>query len=296
MLVRATSSASPAQLRELIAESRARVCLMSQLAPDPDAVLEAPEYLAIWAGGPAAVSINGVWRGISGDRLMVAAPGMRVQLRADPATRSPVSIVSLPGARIRACLEELTDVSHRFRRLAGHPEPLAGISGRILWQDSGIGPVLADLEQAAALGMKDSVWMNRQTRLLLERLLFMAARSGTVRPGQRPSRRELLRERLERVKVLIETRYAEPINLDAMAETACVSRYHFLREFRRAYGETPYRLLVNRRLQAARDLLVSEDISVQEISRRVGFSSPDGFYRAFRRRFQASPSAFRGAV
>jgi AraC-like DNA-binding protein len=296
MLVRATSSASSAQLREWTAESRSRVCLLSQLAPDPEAVLEAPEYVVIWAGGPAAVSVNGVWRGVSGDRLMIARPGNRVQLRVDPAARGPVCVVSVPRSRIRACLEDLHDVSHRFRRLADNPEPLAGISGRILWQDSGIGPVLAGLEQAAALGMKDPGWMNRQTRLLLERLLFMAARAGTSRPGQRPSRRELLRERLERVKVLIDTRYAEPINLAAMAETACVSRYHFLREFRRAYGETPYRLLLNRRLQAARDLLVSRDLSVQEISQRVGFSSADGFYRAFRRRYRASPSAFRGTV
>jgi AraC family transcriptional regulator len=98
---------------------------------------------------------------------------------------------------------------------------------------------------------------------------FSNAKQDRLRPGQRPSRRRLPRERLERVKVLIDTRCAEPIYLDAMAETACVSGDHFLRAFRRACGQTPYRVLVNRRLQAARGLLVSENLSVQEISQRV---------------------------
>ena len=80
MLVRATGSASPAQLRELITASRSRVCLMSQRAPDPDAILEASGYLVVWAGGPAAVSFNGVWRGVSADRLMIAGHRHRQML------------------------------------------------------------------------------------------------------------------------------------------------------------------------------------------------------------------------
>jgi len=293
MLVRATSSASSSQLQELAIESRVRDCLLSQEAPDPEAMIESPGCLVVWSSGPAGIGINGVWRALSGDRLVVANAGTRVQLRVDPAGGGRITLVTMPKSRVSGCLEDLGAVSRRFRLLAGSDQPLASIAGRILWQDSGIGPVLSDLDQAAALGMKDSVWMTREIRLLAERLLFMASRNGG-RPGRRPSRRDLLRERLERVKVLIDTRYPEAINLDAMAQTACVSRYHFLREFRRAYGETPYRLLVNRRLNAARELLQAEDLSVQEISRRVGFASADGFYRAFRRRYQASPSAFRG--
>ncbi len=294
MLVRATSSASSSQLQELSIESRVRDCLLSQEAPDPKAIIESPGCLVVWSSGAAGVGINGVWRALSGDRLVVANAGTRVQLRVDPTGGGRITLVTMPVSRVSDCLEDLGTVSRRFRLLAGSDQPLASIAGRILWQDSGIGPVLSDLEQAAALGMKDAVWMTREIRLLAERLLFMAARNGGKRPGRRPSRRDLLRERLERVKVLIDTRYPEAINLDAMAQTACVSRYHFLREFRRAYGQTPYRLLVNRRLNAARELLEAEDLSVQEISRRVGFASADGFYRAFRRRYQASPSAFRG--
>lgn len=294
MLVRATNSATRTQLAELAAEGARRAFLLSQQAPDPEAVLRSPGCLAVWSNGAAAVAVNGVWRTLSPDRFVVAGAGRRLRLRADPASRGRVFVANLPASVIDGCLEDLGAVSPRFRILAGREDPVAGISGRLLWQDSAVGPVLTALNQAATLGMRDHQWMDRQVRLLAERLLYLALRSGGASPGRRPSRRDLLRERLERVRELIETRYPEPINLDSMAETACVSRYHFLREFRRAYGETPYRLLVNRRLQAARELLEDERLSVQEISRRVGFASPDGFYRAFRRRFRASPSAFRG--
>lgn len=161
--------------------------------------------------------------------------------------------------------------------------------------------LLNDLDQAASLGLQDTGWLLRHVRLVWERLIFSCSMSDTkrrkrpARAGQSPGRGRLSR-RLAKVKQMMEEHYDRSINLDEMAASACVSRYHFLREFRKNFGKTPYQLLLNIRLDAARRMLESETTSVNEISRKVGFSSPDGFYRAFRKRFRRSPSEYRTAA
>jgi AraC-like DNA-binding protein len=163
--------------------------------------------------------------------------------------------------------------------------------------DSLVG-LLGDLDQAAALGLRDPAWLRRHVKLVWERLIFSrillrhARRAAAARPRPSP-RRAGLEQRLRRVRRLLETDYQRPLDLAEMAAQACVSRYHFLREFRKAFGQTPYQQLIEIRLRAARRLLRSGDLPVQEVSRRVGFSSTDGFYRAFRRRYDRSPSSFR---
>ena len=154
--------------------------------------------------------------------------------------------------------------------------------------------LLQDLDQAALLGLQDTGWLLRHVRLVWERLVFSRILESKRRP-QRPagSRRvgnhSVLKKRLKKVRHMLQEQYDQPINLREMAASACVSRYHFLREFRKNYGKTPYQLLLKIRLDAARQMIERESTPISEISRRAGFSSPDGFYRAFRKRFHRSP-------
>ena len=67
--------------------------------------------------------------------------------------------------------------------------------------------------------------------------------------------------------------YAEPLSLEFVAQQAGYSRFHFLRAFRKAYGETPRAYLTRRRIERARDLLRSANLTVTEICHMVGFSS-----------------------
>ena len=104
--------------------------------------------------------------------------------------------------------------------------------------------------------------------------------------------------RLKRVKRLLEDEYHRPLDLAEMAALTCVSRYHFLREFRKAYGRTPYQLLLDIRLTAAQRMLKTGDLPVKEISRQVGLRArtdsiaPSGaVIVALRRRFAARPEA-----
>ena len=101
------------------------------------------------------------------------------------------------------------------------------------------------------------------------------------------------RERLERVRGLIDRHFNARLDLERMAREACLSRYHFLRSFKEQFGETPHRYLTRRRLERARELLRSGDHSVTEVCFEVGFESLGSFSSLFRRTTGESPDRYR---
>jgi transcriptional regulator GlxA family with amidase domain len=100
-------------------------------------------------------------------------------------------------------------------------------------------------------------------------------------------------ERLRRARVRMAADAGTALDLAAMAETACFSKFHFLRLFRQAYGETPARYLSQLRLERARTLLETTDRSVSEICLAVGFESLPSFSCAFRKHTGNSPLRYR---
>src|SRR5215468_6259604 len=98
---------------------------------------------------------------------------------------------------------------------------------------------------------------------------------------------------LLKAKDLADARYAEALDVDDMAAAAGLSRAHFSREFRRAFGESPHGYLLTRRLERAAALLRNTDRSVTEICMSVGLSSVGSFTSSFSRMFGMSPTAYR---
>lgn len=87
--------------------------------------------------------------------------------------------------------------------------------------------------------------------------------------------------------------WAEPIDLDAVAAHAGYSRFHFVRLFRAAYGQTPGQYLSRRRVERAEELLRTADLSVTEICMLVGFTSLGSFSSSFKKHTGLSPSEYR---
>ena len=77
---------------------------------------------------------------------------------------------------------------------------------------------------------------------------------------------------LLRAKDLADARYFEPLDVDDLARAAGLSRAHFSREFRRAFGESPHQYLLTRRLERAAALLRTTDRSVADICFSVGLA------------------------
>ena len=100
--------------------------------------------------------------------------------------------------------------------------------------------------------------------------------------------------RLRRVRDRIDREYAQPLDVEALARDAHMSAGHFSREFRRAYGESPYSYLMTRRIERAMALLRVGDLSVTEVCFEVGCSSLGTFSTRFTELVGLPPSAYRG--
>jgi AraC-like DNA-binding protein len=87
--------------------------------------------------------------------------------------------------------------------------------------------------------------------------------------------------------------YARPLDVPALARAALMSPAHFSRQFRAAYGETPYGYLMTRRIERAMALLRRGDLSVTEVCMEVGCTSLGSFSSRFTEIVGESPSAYR---
>jgi AraC-like DNA-binding protein len=99
--------------------------------------------------------------------------------------------------------------------------------------------------------------------------------------------------RLRRVRDRIDRDYAQPLDVEALARGAHMSAGHLSRQFRLAYGESPYSYLMTRRIERAMALLQRGDLSVTEVCFEVGCSSLGTFSTRFTELVGVPPSAYR---
>jgi AraC-like DNA-binding protein len=90
--------------------------------------------------------------------------------------------------------------------------------------------------------------------------------------------------------------YAKPLDVPAMARAAHASPSHFARQFRLAFGETPYAYLMTRRIERAKALLRGSDLSVTDVSLAVGCQSLGTFSTRFREIVGMTPRAYRASA
>jgi len=116
----------------------------------------------------------------------------------------------------------------------------------------------------------------------------------TSRSAEEQHLRDLAR--LRRVRDRIDREYAQPLDVEALARGVHMSAGHLSREFRLAYGESPYGYLMTRRIERAMALLRRGDLSVTEVCFAVGCSSLGSFSTRFTELVGEPPSAYRRRV
>lgn len=97
---------------------------------------------------------------------------------------------------------------------------------------------------------------------------------------------------LRRARDRVDRDYAQPLDLDDLARTAGISKYHFHRLFTATYGVTPAAYLSRRRIERAQDLLRATNLTVTEVCYAVGFSSLGSFSARFRAVVGEGPREF----
>ena len=127
--------------------------------------------------------------------------------------------------------------------------------------------------------------------------LVTASRAcATIRPvPASPAKAQHLSDlaRLRRVRDRMDREYAQPLDVEALARDAHMSAGHFSRQFRLAYGESPYSYLMTRRIERAMALLRRGDLSVTEVCFEVGCSSLGTFSTRFAELVGVPPSTYR---
>jgi AraC-like DNA-binding protein len=113
----------------------------------------------------------------------------------------------------------------------------------------------------------------------------------TSRPAAAQHLRDLVL--LRRVRDRIDREYAQPLDVETLARGAYMSAGHFSRQFRRAYGESPYSYLMTRRIERAMALLGRGELSVSEVCFAVGCSSVGTFSTRFSELVGVPPSVYR---
>lgn len=98
---------------------------------------------------------------------------------------------------------------------------------------------------------------------------------------------------LRRARDLIDREYASRLDVAALARAALMSPAHFSRQFRAAYGETPYAYLMTRRIERAKALLRRGEMTVTEVCMAVGCSSLGSFSARFAELVGETPTAYR---
>jgi AraC family transcriptional regulator len=140
---------------------------------------------------------------------------------------------------------------------------------------------LRALWHAVQDGERSEDWLEEQSLLLVDRLLGQGPLR--VRGATRRSARDELRRRLRLAADHIDTCHAQPLDLEAMARVACLSRWHFVRHFRAEFGITPYAFLLRKRARVAARLLAAGQGDREAVALACGFGSRFALARALAR-------------
>lgn len=168
-------------------------------------------------------------------------------------------------------------------------EPAVEFAERLRPDELTLLPLLGDLHRTG-----DEQLMTRLAEALVRRDANSRRQSARLGAVKSSTRAELWR-RIQRGRNVIEGSLSQPLELQEVAREAALSPYHFHREFKRLFGETPHAYATRRRIERAAALLRSSDMPVTHVSLACGYESLGSFSSLFRKFMGSSPAQFRRA-
>ncbi|WGU94413.1 helix-turn-helix transcriptional regulator [Paenibacillus dendritiformis] len=162
--------------------------------------------------------------------------------------------------------------------------------------DQWVAPALRRMRAEYAARQGEPMWLEDKLHGLAQALLqvhLQVRRDILKLPARKSATRSELYKRVHTGHDYMSAYYDRPITLTDIARAACLSPNHFLRSYKQLFGRSPHQYIMEKRLQAAKQLLLHTEKSVTGICLEVGFHSPGSFSSLFSRRFGVPPSRLR---
>lgn len=141
---------------------------------------------------------------------------------------------------------------------------------------------------------RDQILYNLLTHLLRQH--YCATEKETLLSAAKASTRLEVLRRLHLATDFIYANYNDTITLEQLSAVSTLSRFHFLREFKRAFGKAPHQFLMDIRINKAKHLLSVSAMEVKDVGTAVGFDTSSSFSRQFRNQVGVYPTAWRAAT
>ena len=167
---------------------------------------------------------------------------------------------------------------------------------KLYTHDDTITPLLKKIYQASVVKNPDVNFITELYYSLLENLYLQQAKlKHEIRKVKavKYSTQVELYKRLNYAKDFIHSCYMKEISLNDIASVACLNNAYFLREFKKYFGLTPHQYTMQRRMNAAQNLLETTSNSISEICFEVGYSDVTSFSKLFKKTFSLTPAAYR---
>jgi AraC family transcriptional regulator len=135
-------------------------------------------------------------------------------------------------------------------------------------------------------------------RETVERILHFKRNEGGDKnlPSYKPALPLRVPERLRRAVGYMEKNLTAALPLEKIAEAACLSKFHFCRQFKKHFGKTPIQFMLDLRIHHAGALLRDTRLSIGTVATRTGFRDLSSFHKQFKRVYRCTPSVYRKSV
>lgn len=241
-------------------------------------------YLIVYAAArPCQVKADGRRYELLPGQFMLINPGTEVQVC--PTDQEGIFQISLEPTCLDLWRKQVSQ--DQARKVFPHSHGKLELCEQVYQvEDSTLGAALNELTHNASRQTYDwpTLLVGHQWQVYQQLQRLTSAKLST--------RKELYR-RLCKARRYMLDHLDSPLDLDTLAQVACLSKYHFIRLFKEVYGQTPRQYLISRRLERASDLLKESDLSFHEICHEVGLKDSSSFGRLFKRSFGATPHLYR---
>ena len=185
--------------------------------------------------------------------------------------------------------------------LTNNPDEFSNIKNfeyieKLYAHDDFITPLLKKIYQASLAKNPNVELITEAYYSLFENLLLQQAKLKheirKVKAVKYSTQLELYK-RLNYAKDFIHSCYMKEISLNKLASVACLNNAYFLREFKKYFGVSPHQYIMQRRLNAAQNLLETTSNSIAEICFEIGYSDVTSFSKLFKKKFLLTPGEYR---